>query len=153
MPINREEILEYASRYVTEQEVRPFPMDGELFCLLERQLPTDRVLAEDEGWRFGGYGICLGYDLDHEEKPLGKWIWFNFVSLAGFPPAIQTLKLQPPHIARGSFQNQDRTAETRILALPLTTSDAGTPAQKDCESVGQSTGAKLLQFPLKGSSA
>jgi hypothetical protein len=131
MSLSRQEIIDYASLYVEAGEVVDFPMDGDLFCLIGRDLPEGKTLTEEEGWGFQGYGICLGYNLDYEEKPLGKWLWMRFASLASFPPTEQTLKLQPPHIAKGRFQNPGRTNEFRILKISLTKAAESTDAPTD----------------------
>ncbi|MFP4417007.1 MAG: hypothetical protein ACOC4C_02440 [Fibrobacterota bacterium] len=118
MALSYEEIVEYAKRYVDEQQLKEFPIDGDLFCLFSRQIPSDKMLEEEEGWSFGGYGIALKYELDLSAKPAGKWIWFHFISLASFPPVQQVIKLQPPHIVKGRFFSPDRTLETRIMRIP-----------------------------------
>ncbi len=119
MTLTRQDILNYAARYVTPGAVAEFPFNGDFFCLLGRELPKGKILTEEEGWTFQGYGICSGYLLDDEAKPSGKWLWMHFVSLAVFPPSPQVLKLQPPHVVKGRFQNQDRTKEFRILKVQL----------------------------------
>lgn len=119
MLLTRQEIIEYASRYVTPEETTDFPIEGDLFCLLGRDLPEGKVLAEEEGWQFQGYGICLGYTLDQDCKPEGKWLWMHFASLATFPPGAQVFKLQPPHVIRGRFQNPTRKSEFRIIKVNL----------------------------------
>ncbi|MBN1130963.1 MAG: hypothetical protein JXA71_18380 [Chitinispirillaceae bacterium] len=119
MTLSQQEIIDYASRYVNSNEVIDFPCNGDLFCLIGRDLPMNRVLTEEEGWNFQGYGICLGYTLDEEAKPPGKWLWMHFASLATFPPAEQVFKLQPPHVVRGRFQNPGRTGEYRIIKVNL----------------------------------
>ncbi len=119
MSLSREQILEYASPYVEQSEVFEFPMGGDLFCIMAREVPPDRELREHEGWQFGGYGVCRGYRLDTESKPEGKWLWFEFVSLMSFPPQPATLKLQPPHVVRGSFHSPDRSQEFKVLRIEL----------------------------------
>ena len=118
MTLTNKEIINLALRYIPEDEIIDFPGEGDLFCFLERRLPEKKVLKDNEGWSFAGYGICKGYDYDHESKPKGKWLWFHFVSLNTFPPTRQFLKLQPPHIARGIFQNMQRTCEIKIVTIP-----------------------------------
>ena len=127
MTLSRQEILDYAGRYVTPDAVTEFPFNGDLFCLLGRELPEGKVLTDEEGWVFQGYGICSGYVIDDEAKPLGKWVWMHFVSLATFPPAPQVLKLQPPHIVKGRFQDAGRTREFRILKVGI---DGGSGKQE-----------------------
>lgn len=115
--ITPEEIKELAARYLEEHEMQTIPDSGELFCFFQRELPDNRILKDDEGWGFGGYGICNRFEIDATEKPLGKWIIFHFTSLATFPPQESEIRLQPPHIAKGSFQSPDRSFETKIVAL------------------------------------
>ena len=119
MSLSREEIVDLAGRYVPEGEVSDFPYNGDLFCLLVRSLPADRVPEEEEGWAFNGYGVCLNYTYDEKAKPRGKWLWMHFASLTSFPPASQVLKLQPPHVVKGRFQSVDRNHEIRILKVAL----------------------------------
>jgi hypothetical protein len=119
MFLSQQEIIDYASRYVTSDEMADFPGEGDLFCLIGRDLPEGKILAEEEGWAFQGYGICLGYTLDQEAKPVGKWVWMHFASLTVFPPAEQVFKLQPPHVVKGRFQNPGRTKEFRIIKVKL----------------------------------
>jgi hypothetical protein len=131
MTLSQQEIIDYAYRYVRSDEIVDFPHDGDLFCLIGRDLPEGKVLAEEEGWGFQGYGICLGYTLDQEAKPLGKWVWMHFASLTVFPPAEQVFKLQPPHVVKGRFQNPGRSNEFRIIKVNLEKSskkDKGTAA-------------------------
>ncbi|MBN2188106.1 MAG: hypothetical protein JW699_01530 [Chitinispirillaceae bacterium] len=119
MPLTRQEIIDFASRYVAPEQIGDFPFDGDIFCLLDRKLIEGKVLKEEEGWQFRGYGVCSGYSLDSEVKPAGKWLWMHFVSLAVFPPAPQTMRLQPPHVVRGRFQDPSRTREYRIIKVDL----------------------------------
>lgn len=119
MGISKDEIIELASRYVTAEEITDFPFDNDVFCLLIRELPQNKVLKEEEGWAFRGYGICIGYSKDEQTKPAGKWLWMHFAGLDTFPPAAQVLKLQPPHVVKGRFQNPQRTHEIRILKISI----------------------------------
>ena len=161
MSLTRQEILDYAARYLTPGAVAEFPFNGDLFCLLGRELPEGKILAEDEGWLFQGYGVCAGYLLDEEAKPPGKWLWMHFVSLSTFPPAAQVLKLQPPHIVKGRFQNPDRTKEFRILnvRLDIDTDGGGGisiqspgPSPAPCAApLSGSAEKKIVQFRRKNS--
>ena len=119
MGISRDEIIELASRYVTAEEITDLPFENDIFCMLIRDIPQDKILQEEEGWSFRGYGICIGYVKDEEVKPAGKWLWMHFASLDTFPPAVQVLKLQPPHVVKGRFQNSERTHEIRILKISI----------------------------------
>ncbi len=115
--VSTSEIKELALRYLDESELIEIPESGDLFCFFQRELPEDRDLKENEGWHFGGYGVCNHYLVDGSEKPAGKWIIFNFTSLASFPPQKSELRLQPPHIAKGSFTSPDRTFETKLVKI------------------------------------
>jgi hypothetical protein len=152
MSLSRKEIIDYSLRYIPEQELVEFPHDGELFSFLQRDVAPDKARKDDEGWSFAGYGICLNYELDTEEKPAGKWIWFSFILLDTFPPKHSVMKLQPPHIAKGQFQNATRTAEIKILKIPLPTkaTDAYAPKKSmSGKNVSGVSSAKLIQFPAK----
>ena len=121
--LSREEIVDLALRYVPDGEVTDFPYNGDLFCLLVRQIPADRIPAEEEGWAFNGYGVCLNYTYDEEARPRGKWLWMHFASLSSFPPVSQVLKLQPPHVVKGRFQSVDRSREIRLLKVAMVGDD------------------------------
>lgn len=148
MPLTRQEIVDFALRYDTEADRADFPVSGDLFCFLVRDLPPGRVLEEEEGWRFSGYGLCDGYELDEEAKPGGKWIWFSFVSLSCFPPRKESMKLQPPHVVLGRIQNPARTTETRILRIErdLREGPWQTPQEQRLLRDGDN-GGKILPFP------
>jgi hypothetical protein len=155
--LSRQEIIDLASRYVDSGEIVDFPIDGDLFCLIGRDLPEGKPLAEEEGWSFQGYGICRGYSIDTEEKPSGKWLWMNFASLAAFPPAQQALKLKPPHVVKGRFQNAGRTSEIRIIKIslhessgPTTTDSRPFRKTKSAQpSNDQDISGKIVQFRPK----
>jgi hypothetical protein len=121
--MTRDEIITLASRYIDEDDAIDFPMKDDTFCLLARDISQNTVLKEEEGWAFSGYGVCLGYLPDEQAKPVGKWIFMHFASLNSFPPSQQVLRLQPPHIVKGRFQNPERTREIRILKLVLGASE------------------------------
>jgi len=117
MGLTRQQIIDYASRYVAIGEVSDFPGEGDLFCMLSRELTGDARTKENEGWQFAGYHVCRQYLLDEQSRAEGKWIWFEFMTLMTFPPHPSTLKLQPPHIVKGQFQNAERTKEFRIIKI------------------------------------
>lgn len=123
MSMTRDEIITLASRYIEDDDAIDFPMKDDTFCLLARDIPQNTILKEEEGWAFSGYGVCLGYLPDEQAKPVGKWIFMHFASLNSFPPSQQVLRLQPPHIVKGRFQNPERTREIRILKLVLGASE------------------------------
>jgi hypothetical protein len=112
-----QDIIEYALRYISEDEITDFPRPGEIFALLARKLVQNKILKDDEGWQFAGYNICDRYELDTDAKPAGKWIWVHFVTLSTYPPVSSVLKLQPPHIVKGTFQNPDRTEEYKMVTV------------------------------------
>ncbi|KMQ50670.1 hypothetical protein CHISP_2353 [Chitinispirillum alkaliphilum] len=154
MSLTKQEIIDWASRYVQEDEVTDFPHNGDIFCLLIRDIPTDKVLKEEEGWKFNGYGVCLGYTLDEDSKPLGKWIWMNFATLETFPPSSQVIKLQPPHIIKGRFFTPQRDREIRILKMNLMESQNIVETDLSAEQAKQSTETKsdqnnVVQFRKK----
>jgi hypothetical protein len=150
MPLTRDEILQYAQRYVDAKEIVDFPYNGDLFCFFERSNTEAVPFKDGEGWKFGGYGIGIAYELDVESKPLGKWMWFSYASLSAFPPAMQILKLQPPHIVRGIFANAERTKEIRIVRVPL--DDKSAPAENPQNPGFAHTASynrKILKFPAR----
>jgi hypothetical protein len=158
--LTREQIVDYATHYITPEEITDFPTDGDLFCMMSRELPKDRTLGETEGWQFAGYNIATSYTLDQEAKPIGKWVWFAFVSLMTFPPHPTTLKLQPPHVARGRFQDPGRTHEFQILKMRLDPASlkgymdaaakgAGVTDAKPAQPQEDAAQAEILQFPRK----
>ncbi len=154
MLLSREEIIELALRYISEDEITDFPQEDDLFCFMERKVPEGKVLKESEGWHFGGYAICKGYEYDTESKPEGKWLWFNFVSLNTFPPTRQNLKLQPPHIAKGIFMNSDRNSELKMVRIPeyFLDADALQSEQDAGKKEGDSDAPpedKIIPFPQK----
>ncbi|HEX2957619.1 MAG TPA: hypothetical protein VHO70_12365 [Chitinispirillaceae bacterium] len=131
MSMTRDEIITLASRYIEADDAIDFPMKDDTFCILARDTTQDTLLKEEEGWAFSGYGVCLGYVPDEQAKPVGKWIFMHFASLSSFPPAQQVLRLQPPHIVKGRFQNPERTREIRILKLVLGSSDQNATIDND----------------------
>lgn len=137
------EIYELASRYVDEEDFVAIPQKGEVFALLTRTLPENKVLKDDEGWQFGGYAQCKGFEIDYSAQPEGKWIFMTYLSLAAFPPQEVQLKLQPPHIALGLFRDPSKTIETKIITLSFAEDDE--PLHED-ESPSEPT---ILQFPQK----
>ncbi|ERP30795.1 hypothetical protein [Chitinivibrio alkaliphilus] len=130
------DIQELAQRYVAPDDMSVIPAPGELFSL------HHTLLGHDLGEQFGGYGVVMAYEEDPSAKPRGKWVYLTYLSLESFPPARMQLKLQPPHIALGKFQNPERTIETRICAH-------GAPLADDGEAHEQSHEGHFLQFPGK----
>ena len=86
MYLKAEQIEEYASRFVEIPEKRTFPMNGEVFARFIRKRPDNPNVSDEEGWVFGGYGICQGYELNEEAKPLGRSLWWRYLELNSFPP-------------------------------------------------------------------
>ena len=156
MPLTKQDIIDYASRYATPEEHTDFPMDSDLFCLLGREIPDNKVLAEEEGWQFQGYGVCLGYTLDEEAKPAGKWLWMHFASLSAFPPEAQVFKLQPPHVVKGRFFDPSRTREFRIVKVNLKKAgNVAGPQEREKKAAvkdvqdGDRTKGKIVKFRKK----
>jgi len=148
MSLNHSEIIDLALRYLSENDIVDFPQPKDLFSILERTLPDNKVLKDNEGWRFSGYGVCKSYEYDSELKPKGKWIWFNYLSLLTFPPTQQSLKLQPPHIAKGRFHTVDRGGEIKIIRIPdyFQESDQA-PVEELHDALNQTFDDKIIQFP------
>ncbi len=156
MALSRDEIIEYAARYVDNSEQADFVFNGDLFGFLVRELPDNKVLKDDEGWKFAGYGICISYDLDLESKPAGKWLWMKFYDLTKFPPQTEYLKLQPPHVLKGGFQHPARTMETKMIpvraevdASRTTEEPVPTPSDKSKDKPEPKSEGRVLKFPKK----
>lgn|GEM_PF-2381729 len=149
MGLSKEEIDNLALRYLSMEDIVDYPMEGDLFCLLMRDISTDKVPAEDEGWIFTGYGQCMGYLYDEDAKPVGKWLWMSFASLASFPPAMQTLRLQPPHVAVGRFRSADGSQEIRIMKVDPTTHSVPVTQEKKKSTAGNRRGTSRLPAQKK----
>jgi len=155
----KDEIIDLASRYLSKEEIVNFPFNGDLFAILIREIPQDRILEDNEGWTFGGYGQCLRYSIDEDAKPRGKWLWMHFVSLQGFPPAVEVIRLQPPHVAKGSFQTPDRTQEIRIIRIDVSNNstliykgenaEKHSPAPSSKPSLKNDSDDNIIQFKKK----
>jgi hypothetical protein len=149
--LSKQEVLDYASRYVAAEDAVDFAHNGDLFCLLARKIESGKVQAGDEGWGFQGYGICTGYTVDEQEIPAGKWLWMHFASFATFPPSAQAFRLQPPHAVKGGFQNPQRTEELKIVKINAQGAAAPLPA-KSTDAAKTDTprpGGKVLAFRKK----
>ena len=142
--MKKDEIAELALRYIEPSELADFPDEQDLFCTLARKTESEKILSDDEGWGFVSYGICTGYSMDLEAKPLGKWIWFNYISLSSFPPVAENIKLQPPLIAKGLYSSADRSVQFRIVKIGITSSKKP-PATK--KTAIKKKGDNLIQFP------
>lgn len=156
MGISRDEIIDLASRYTSVEEITDFTFEGDVFSLLIREVPQNKVLSDEEGWSFSGYGICFGYTVDQDAKPAGKWLWMHFASLQDFPPATQVIRLQPPHVVKGRFQNPERTHEIRILKVNFSNalSQTGTSQENEenaPEQLQEQDSGKIVQFRKKDS--
>ena len=153
MGLSREEIVDLASKYTTLDEAIDFPYDGDVFCILVRTIPEKETLSEEEGWVFRGYGICIGYTIDEEAKTRGKWLWMHFAGLDAFPPVAQVLKLQPPHVVKGRFQNANRSQEVRIIKVGITNIvdvlDKFRPEKAPAEEKNPANEKKIVQFRKK----
>lgn len=112
--LSPEDILDYAARYIDVSAadlIRP----GELFAQFMRILDPKRVYKDEEKWQLIGYGLCSGYLADDTERPIGKWVFFEYWDLTHYPPQKITTRLQPPHIVLGKFQSFDRSTEFRMI--------------------------------------
>lgn len=114
MNISKKEIIELALKYITRNEIILFPDQGDFFALCYKSLSE-----LNKGYNLLFYGLCLNYSVDEMEKPYGKWITMEFLNFGSFPPHREILKLQPPHIATGKFQNPERTMELYIIKIPI----------------------------------
>jgi len=150
MPMSRKDIVDYATRYISVEEVTDFPMENDLFVFMVRPSDPARSPTDDTGWAFGGYGICLGHELDEEAKPIGKWVWTRFAGLLAYPPIVQTLKLQPPHVATGRFHTADRSQEVRMVKTSVA---AGLDTDGDAEEPPTPTPEKQPAAPPKAADA
>jgi hypothetical protein len=152
MGYTRQQIVELALRYVDEKEITDFPLPGDLFCFFHHDIAKSADREKAERWKFGGYGICLAYEIERNSKPEGKWLWFIYADLTVFPPAKQSIQLQPPHIVKGFFQNADRTSEVRIVKIGFrdgkiqSTEMAGTKSKRRGKHKESSGHPKILRF-------
>lgn len=158
MGMSRDEIINFACQYVSKEEMTDFPYDGDLFGLLVRTTSGDKILSDDEGWEFCYYAVCLGYTVDEEEKPRGKWVIMHLASLEVFPPTGKLIKLQPPHVVKSKFENHDRTFEIRLVKLDLSTAaeelmkkleEARNNPEPEPVSVTKGEEKKIVQFRRK----
>jgi hypothetical protein len=88
----------------------------------------------------------LDYLIDNSQKPRGKWITLKYISLDSFPPEPIDIRLQPPHIAKGYFQNFDRTFETQIVAVGSLLDAYKIEKTKEKSKKNQNE-PEILQFP------
>ncbi len=147
MGLTKQEIVDWAARYVQDDEITDFAYEGDLFCMLIRDIPENKVLCEEEGWQFSGYGLCTGYTLDEDSKPLGKWLWMHFASLVTFPPSEQVIKLQPPHAVKGRFFSPQRDREIRILKVnTLEPHKGGEEKSRTVKESPKASGDKIVEF-------
>ncbi|MDR0303932.1 MAG: hypothetical protein LBH98_04055 [Chitinispirillales bacterium] len=137
--ISVEEIIELALRYIDKSEISAVVRPKGLFALFSRRISV----KNNEDWNFTGYGLLVDYTINSSEKPVGKWINMKYISLNTFPPQTVSLKLQPPHIAKGYFQNFDRTSENKIVAIFTQDSNKDDENCRDME-----TEAEILQFSI-----
>ncbi|MCL2844113.1 MAG: hypothetical protein FWE23_01470 [Chitinivibrionia bacterium] len=126
------EIRELALRYIDIDECATIPEREEAFALLVRPISAKKK----NEWRLACYGVVSDYTTDVDEEPYGKWINIKYLSLISFPPMPASIRLQPPHIAKGYFQSFDRTSETKIVAI----ADLIESNESDTE-------AEILEFP------
>lgn len=136
--ISVEEILDLALRYIDESECGVIARPNELFALFVRPIASAGKTAGD--WIFVCYGLVLDYFVNLE-KPRGKWITLKYISFDSFPPKPSSIRLQPPHIAKGYFQNFDRTSEMKIVAVFSHNANEIKEESNEGE-------AQILQFPV-----
>lgn len=115
--LTREQVLEYASTYVDAGDTVDFPGPGDLFATIARELTPGKELTEIDGWMFAGYHVLRRYLRDERERPEGKWLTMEYLSLLAAPPQLSVLRLQPPHVVLGKFHSADRTIEYRFINL------------------------------------
>jgi hypothetical protein len=127
MQLQKEDVIQYASRYIDRSDMKEFAGPGELFAMFQREKDPARAPDDDSGWEFMGYGYCRGYILDEQAKPRGKWLWMEHLFLGVYPPLRQSLRLQPPHVVLGRFSSADRSRD--VLLEKVEPSQAPTPQQ------------------------
>jgi len=143
--MRKQEILDLASRYVSVENA-DFPIDGELFYFQIRDVPDNKVLKDNEGWKFSGYAQVIEYVLDTEAKPVGKWVFMVYFDLTQFPLKESSLRLQPPHITSGLFHSDTRSHQISIVKCNL--NKPGPMADDDENSSGPQKG-NIIPFPKK----
>ena len=130
--ISIEEIRELALMYIQEDECGVIVDRKDAFALLVRPISAKKK----NEWRLVCYGMLSDYTIDADEKPYGKWVNMKYYSFDSFPPRAASIRLQPPHIAKGYFQNFNRTSETKIVAI-----------RDFVEDNSNENEAQILQFP------
>lgn len=143
--ISIEEIRELALRYIGEDECGALIYPKDVFAMRVRPLSQKAVFGKKKNndWLFAGYGLLLDYKINPDEKPYGKWITVKFLNLTVFPPSPAEFRLQPPHIAKGYFQNFDRTSETFIT--PVFSPQAADISESENDKNEKE--AEILKFP------
>jgi len=147
--IGVKEIRELALRYIDEDECTDIPDRHNIFAIFTRPI-IKKKNAKNHDWLLIEYGFLLDYITDPNEKPYGKWINMNYLSLNAFPPSRTSIRLQPPHIAKGYFQSFDRTHEMRIELAIGNIDEYGFICRSNDADHEEETGdgeAKILQFP------
>ncbi len=153
MQLSKEDVISYATRYISQDDITDFPGPRDLFALMQREKETVRTADDGSGdtsadpsdWQFMGYGLCLGYQTDEEAKPAGKWVWFSYLYLGTWPPIKQHMRLQPPHVVLGRFSTSDRSKEVKIEKIdPETAADIDSDMEKPDRKAraGSTTGTK-----------
>jgi hypothetical protein len=136
--ISVEKILELALMYINESELTALVRPQNLFALFSRSISVKK----NEDWCFDGYGLLVDYTINNAEKPIGKWINVKYIYLNTFPPQAICIRLQPPHIAKGYYQNFDRTCEFKSVAIISEDSNKNGEIYRE-----QQVEAENLQFP------
>lgn len=149
--LSQEQIEELAARHVPIPKERTFPMQGEVFARLVRDVPSDRILKNEEGWMFAGYGQCLGYTVNEEAKPMGRSLWWWYWDLTTFPAQKVSFKLQPPQVVKGIFSLQGGAMQMKILWVREQETQIAPPPAPDGhghsnDKVSPGKSGKILQF-------
>ena len=134
--LTKEEIIEYASQYIEEKNMIDFVYNNEMFYF---------TTMEDNKLLFMGYALCLGYELDYEAKPEGKWLYMNFQNFFTFPPEITEIKLQPPHIVTGELTLNGKKVKINKLNITL----EKTIDNNDNVNIKQPSSCKFYEFKPK----
>lgn len=147
--LSKDEIINYASRYVNPGEEIDFPMEGDVFVLFIKK-------SADQQYSFSGYFVCEGYRLNHESKCEGSWLIMDFYSLSTAPPRKGIFHLQSPHVVKGKWDSADRSENFKMLKfdavknIPEELNQMGEQVQETKEEqVKDDSNCKILKFRKK----
>jgi len=143
--VSVEDIYQYASRYENKENFLTIPEPGDIFALLTK--PTNANVP----YSFNGYNVLKKYVVDDQSKPIGKWVFVYFDSLASFPPQENCiLKLQPPHLAFGTWQNSDRSMIFHMVSDFNLIEETHIKSKKEVvEPEAVESASNVLTFPSK----